>query len=189
MKNKNKLQNLWIMTLSASIMLISACKDNPPPDPTEKPKNENELITTMVIEFEDSFLFKKTYATFQDLDGEGGNAPSRWDTIKLVANRPYITKIILLDESKSPTDTISNEVLEEGEDHLFVFTPTGVDIQVKAEDKDDNNLPIGLFTIWRTGNAGSGKMKVRLKHQPGVKDGTAGPGDTDVDIDFNCLVE
>ncbi len=186
MKIKTPLQ-CGIIALVTSLF-AGACKDKEP-SPNEPPKNETELITTMVIEFEDSFLFKKTYAVFRDKDGEGGAPPSQFDTIRLTSNRPYITKIILLDESKQSTDTISNQVLKEANDHLFIFTPAGVDINVKPEDKDDNNLPIGLFTVWRTGAPASGTMNIRLKHQPGVKDGTAGPGDTDVEINFPCVIE
>jgi hypothetical protein len=168
------------------LLSIAACKEEPPV--INPPANETELITTMVLEFEDSFLFKKTYAVFRDADGPGGNAPSKFDTIRLTTNRPYITRIFLLDESKSPVDTVSNQVYKEANDHLFVFTPSGVSINVKAEDTDDKGLPLGMFSIWRTGNASTGKMKVALKHQPGIKDGSADKGETDVEIDFHCII-
>jgi hypothetical protein len=45
-----------------------------------------------------------------------------------------------------------------------------------------------LKSTWTTTNAGSGKMKVKLMHQPGVKDGKSEVGDTDVEVEFNVNV-
>jgi len=43
--------------------------------------------------------------------------------------------------------------------------------------------------ITGTTNTGSGKVKVKLMHQPGVKDGTSATGDTDVEVDFQVNVK
>ncbi len=179
---------LKLIIVSVLLLQLNACKEEGP-RPSDPPKNETELITTVVLEFEDSILLTKSYAVFRDIDGPGGNGPSQFDTIKLATNRTYLSRIYLLDESKTPADTISNEVRKEANDHLFVFEPYVLNIQVKVQDKDDNNLPLGLFTLWKTGNMSNGKMKIMLKHQPGLKDGTATPGETDIEVSFNCLIK
>ena len=45
-------------------------------------------------------------------------------------------------------------------------------------------LEVGLATQWTVGIASVGTTQVVLKHQPGVKDGTCAPGDTDIELDF-----
>src|SRR5689334_4791320 len=120
-----KIQKNTIQIIIAILILqISACKEEPPIPPV----NENELITTVVMEFEDSISSGKSFSIFRDIDGIGGNAPSRFDSIKLGANRTYNCRIYLLDESKNPVDSVSNEVQEEANDHLIVFTPSSVNI-------------------------------------------------------------
>jgi len=184
MNNKKRTAFLGLLIITS---LCNSCKDKGP-QPGNEPKNETELITTVQLELTDSVLFTKSYAVFRDLDGDGGNNPSQFDSIKLSKQHTYLTRIYLLDESKTPADTISNDVLSEAKDHLFVFTPSGVDVKVKIEDKDDNNLPLGLLSIWRAISNGTGKMKLTLKHQPGVKNGTPEPGETDVEVNFNCII-
>jgi hypothetical protein len=104
-------------------------------------------------------------------------------------NRSYSVNLILLDESKAEADTISNEVLNEGEDHLFNFTVSNLNLDIKLNDLDKNGLPIGLKSIWRTELKGDGKLKVVLKHQPGIKNGDPSLGETDIEIEFNCQIK
>lgn len=190
MKNSKINQKLQVLALAISISIaFTACKEDEP-KPDNKPVNQSELITTVKLIFTDSATGSKTTAIFKDLDGEGGNAPSQFDTIQLAANKSYTTQILLLDESKTAVDTISNEVMEENDEHLFVFTKTGVNIIFSITDKDANNLPVGLSSIWRTSGVSTGTTTVTLKHQPdGIKNGTAAPGETDVEVTFPCMVK
>ncbi|MFM7858821.1 MAG: hypothetical protein ACKO96_44580, partial [Flammeovirgaceae bacterium] len=84
---------------------------------------------------------------WRDLDGDGGN-PAQIDTIKIQQQKTFNVSILLLDESKSPIDTISNEVLEEGVDHMFFFTHAVVNISSSITDSDSNGLGIGLQSKW-----------------------------------------
>ena len=111
-------------------------------------------------------------------------AYDRFDTIRLDSNCTYFATILLLNETASPVDTISNEVLEETDDHLFCFTPSGSSASVTVTDRDGNNLPIGLQSTWITTSAGSGTMNVTLHHQPGIKNGDCALGETDVEVLF-----
>lgn len=190
---KNKLFYIVI----ATICLAASCKkkkNEPTPNDPGNP-NPQELITTCELHIVDSASNLTVLAApfiFKDADGDGGNAPTRFDTIKLNSNSTYLVDIILLDESKTPTDTISNEVLEEANDHMFFFTPsTGSNTSISYLDADANSLPIGLETKWKTGTLPSGlqSMQIILKHQPGVKNGTQAPGDTDLDLTFQLKIQ
>ncbi|MFM7176059.1 MAG: hypothetical protein ACKO0X_01400 [Bacteroidota bacterium] len=173
-----------------SIALTSGCKkdDASPQNPPDG--NESELITTVKISFVDSAGIEPIKQfVFSDLDGDGGNPPSVFDTIRISSQRTYNVSILLLDESKSPADTISNEVLAEGDDHMFFFFHAGANIASSYEDLDVNGIGIGLQSKWVTGSLSSGTSRIVLKHQPGIKDGTFAPGETDVDIQFQSRVE
>ena len=87
-----------------------------------------------------------------------------------------------------PADTISNEVLAEGDEHLFCFDPIDANISITRTDSD-GTFEIGLTSDWITGNYSNGLVTITLKHQPGVKDGTCSPGDTDVEIQFPIIIQ
>lgn len=170
---------------------LNACKDdkNTTPDPTTPPVNETELITTVKLMLYDTAnSMDYSIVNFYDPDGVGGNGPQILDTIILKPNKVYAAEVMLLDDSKNPADTISNEVKSEGADHLLIYTKTGVNLTVSITDKDKNNLPLGLTSYWFTGAASTGTATITLKHQPGVKNGTATPGTTDVMVTFPCKI-
>ncbi len=175
------------LLIAIGAIIFQSCQKDPKPD--TQPKNESELITTLIIEATDSASNLKKQFKFRDVDGEGGNAPSQFDSIELSQNRTYFVDLILLDESKTAVDTISKEVLNEGEFHLFNFAISNLNMDIKLNDLDKNGLPIGLKSIWRTGASSNGKLKVVLKHQPGIKNGDPLLGESDLDIDFKCKIK
>ena len=160
-----------------------------------EPDDENELITTVQLKFTPSGSTATQTFTFRDTDGDKGNPPSVFEKITLKPNTTYTLTVDLKDESKSPAEDITKEVKEEADEHLFVFTPSPASLLTYTYgDKDARNFSIGLTGTARTGAAGTGKLKVQLRHQPpmngkAVKNGTPGPGSDDVNLDFNLEVK
>lgn len=204
-----------ITTIAMLAMLATAftsCKkdkkDEPAPAAPAPPANEGELITTMKVILRDSTAHSTAIYEFKDLDGPGGNAAAFGGSnqsdsvITILSSHIYKASILLLDETKNPVDTISNEVLAEGADHMFFFNsiaPTGNPYttylngsmtDIKYLDLDANNRGIGLTTLWTAPSMMMSKspLKIELKHQPGVKDGTYAPGETDIQVDFKLIV-
>lgn len=183
-------KNLFLLATLSTLVFASCQKDD-----VENPddNNESELITTVTLAFTDSANTANVrYFTFNDPDGEGGNGPTQFDTIRLQANTTYFTSVLLLDQSGSEVDTISNEVLEEGVDHQFFFNTSGAAAIVTYTDNDNNGNPIGLQTKWATGNIGTGTATVVLKHQPDIKAAAPGNealGETDVEVSFVLEIE
>ncbi len=177
---------LIILSMCGLICLAVSCKpENPEPD-------ESELITTVRMTFKDSTgAAPDTSFLFRDPDGEGGNAPVQFDSIRLENNKTYYTSIALIDESKAPAVDITAEVREEANDHLFIFKPQGITIDIIYEDRDNNTpaLPVGLETKWRTSSSGKGAVMIILKHQKGVKNGMEALGDTDIALNFGVAVD
>jgi hypothetical protein len=183
-------KNWMTIVLAGMATLLMQCKSASDVEPDD----ENELITTVQLEF--TPVGSSTTRTFiyRDIDGDGGNPPTKFDTVALTPNTTYTLAVKLLDESKNPAEDISEEVQEEADEHLFVFTPTPSTLLTYTYgDKDSRNLPIGLTGTARTGTAGTGTLQVQLRHQPSingtvVKDGTPGPGSDDVNLKFNLRV-
>ena len=181
---------MLLAALVVSTTWTGCIKDKDPVSVPQPPDNEPEVITTLALTFVDSANTSDVrYATFRDPDGDGGAGPDIFDTIKLASGKTWLTSILILNETVSPADTISNEVLEEADEHLFCFSPTGTSATVTITDLDDNSLPVGLQSKWKTASAGTGTMEIRLKHQPGVKDGTCEPGETDIDVIFRVQIQ
>ena len=173
--------------------LFSGCKKDKDPDPV----NENELITTARLTFTEQGTTAPLVFEYKDTDGDGSAPPTKFDRITLKAGTTYNLAIALLDESKNPVVNITEEVAEERDEHLFVYTPTPANLMaITLTDRDANNLPVGLEASVLTGGSATttGKLKVQLRHQPPVngqrvKDGTTGPGDDDLNLSFDVTIQ
>ncbi len=180
--------NYSIILAALFISFLIGCKkddDSPnPTTPTTPPVNEEELITSVILSFEDTAGVQPSvqYA-FRDPDGDGGNAPTQHDVIRLVANTYYNTTVQLLNESVSPAEDITEEVEEEDDEHLFCYSVSNTNVAITITDSD-GTYDVGIQSRWFTGAAANGETVVTLKHQPDVKDGTCAPGDTDVEVTF-----
>ena len=181
-----------IFAIIAISIFASSCDDD-----VKKPNDPNpeEVITTMKLQFTEEGTNNKFEAIFRDPDGDGGNAPTRFDSISLQTGKSYLVNILLLDESNiKDVDTISNEVKKEANDHIFFIEADGVDVAISILDKDTNvpALPLGLESRWVAGavsGTATSHVHVTLKHQPGEKNGTETPGDTDIDLEFLTKVK
>lgn len=187
------IKNIVLITVALSTLFVTGCKkddDDPKPSGNNNPPvHEEELITSVILSFVDTAGVQPSvqYA-FRDPDGDGGNAPTQHDTIRLVANTYYNATIQLLNESESPAEDITLEVQDEDDEHIFCYTPANTNVTVVRTDSD-GTYEVGITSRWGTGAAATGETTVTLKHQPGVKDGTCAPGDTDVEVTFVTIVQ
>lgn len=174
-----------------SAVVTSCSKDDTAPE-----ENDNELITTVKLlavptdNTTDTLEFE-----WKDLDGDGPAQPVI-DQVKLVAGKVYNVQMLLLDETKTPVDNVTEEIEEEGHDHRFYFEPAAsAGITVSGLDKDKNNVTLGLNSTWTTAVAGgSGTIKVTLRHYPngGKAESdlvSSTKSSTDAEVVFPTLVE
>lgn len=205
---KNVMNIAYIAVILASMNACKKDKNIPPVDSPIPPTNSTELITTMKIMLYDTTAHSTAIYAFSDIDGAGGNTgmfsgTNQMDSvIQLTKNHVYNCSILLLDESKSPTDTISHEVKQESVDHMFFFNAinptsnpysvylTGCNTTIKYLDLDSNNRGVGLNTLWIAPSVSLSKspLMIELRHQPGIKNGTYAPGETDIQVLFKVLV-
>lgn len=174
---------LFVVVLLSLLSFTSCDPDDP------EPVNEEEVITTVEITLTPEGIGSQVILKFLDEDGEQGSiAPEITVSGPLQASTRYTTTVRFLNETSSPIEDISDEVREEGNDHLVCFA-SSENIVITYSDTDDNGLPLGLTTSWLTGEAGAAEVGVSLRHQAGTKTGDCpGVGETDVEVTFNLTV-
>ena len=183
---KNKFKAILGAVLLTTLGSISfnGCKEvDNPPNP-----NEEELITSVVLQFTDTSSNQTSTFKFADPDGAGGNPPSQFDTIRLDSHAVYLVSVQFLDESGNLTVDITKEVKEEAEDHLVCYDWNGLG-NIQVTDQDVNGLDLGLEAEFITKSPESGNLVISLKHQPEIKDGSCNLGETDVEVSFHLEVE
>jgi hypothetical protein len=170
--------------LFISVFTFTACSDD---DDDHDHDSEEELITTVkytLTNDSDVVILK-----FSDPDGEDGNDGTYSPSEPLTANTTYTGVVELLNETESIAEDITKEVKEEGDEHEFFYTSSG--LTITKTDVDGNDNPLGIETSVTTGEAGSGTLTIVLKHQPTKpNDGSSSSagGSTDVEVTFNVTI-
>lgn len=169
--------------LMGSLLTFSSCKDDDEPGPDE----EGEVITSVTLSLSPTGKGQDAEATISTLSG----SPAQNAPLTLKAGTTYTALITFADESKTTVEDRTDEIKQEGDEHLLVFTVTPSSLlSINATDADSKGQPIGLEANVVTGDEGTGTLRVVLKHQPnGLKTGTnTTAGETDVDVSFNVIV-
>lgn len=186
---------MQFIALAFVVLFFSACDKKEKIEP-EVP-NEEEVITTLSVNLVNSTdASNKVKLSFRDLDGDGGKKPViTGGTLK--ANSLYTASLELLNESETPVDVVTKEILEENDEHQFFFSVAeGLNLSTQYADKDANGNPVGLQIKVKTGAASKGKYNIILRHQPnkkasGVSVGNiqnAG-GETDIEVSFPVTIQ
>lgn len=194
--------SLQILLVSASICFFTSCESSDP-----QKEDTPELITKVTLTFTPIGGGSTVTATASDPDGEGVQDIAVDGPINLKMGITYELSLSLINELAEPSDPeydITQEVEEEGAEHMFFFGWTGnvfsdpigdgnIDNRADGlnyEDEDAGGLPIGITTKWTTGSASAGTFRIVLKHQPDLKTTTsdATTGETDLDVEFELNV-
>jgi len=181
---------LFIVAVFITSLMFTACEKDEP-----EIVDEPELITTLNYTLTPSGGGEAITLSFKDLDGDGPNAPTV-TTGTLAANQMYTGTMELLNETVSPTESITEEIEDEDEEHQFFFRSNISDLNIAYNDQDADGNPVGLNSILTTGAAASGSITIILRHEPNktassVSDGdiTNAGGETDIEVMFPIDVQ
>ena len=183
MKNSKLLATLF----TASLLFTSCSKDDDTPDPV----HEEEVITTMTVTLTPEGGGDAITLQTQDLDGEGPNDPVVTVSGNLTVGTTYNGAIVLLNETESLAEDITEEVEEEGEEHQFFYTLAGLDATTAYSNNDANGNPLGTEFTLTVNAAGSGSLTFTLRHEPNKPNtglDSAG-GETDIEATFSITAE
>lgn len=181
------------LSLVATLFFASCSNDDNQPVAV----NEEEVITTLTATLTgggQTITLKS-----QDLDGaEGPLAPVVTVSGNLATNTTYSGSLDLLNEAASPAESITEEILDEADDHQFFFNVSNsLGAFAYLAPNDENGHPVGLnFTFTTGATTGTGTLTIILRHQPnksaeGVSLGNianAG-GETDIQVSFPITVQ
>jgi len=177
----------------------------------EEPVKEStpEMITKVTLTFTSEAGGPDIISSATDPDGDGVQNISSDGVTILEQDKIYNLSITLINElvdPSSPEYNVTHEIEETGDEHLFYFgwtnnifsIPSGngnIDNrldEISYADQDNNGLPIGLTTTWKTTmGTQKGTFRILLKHQPGLKSGTSEStvGETDLAVTFEIEVQ
>lgn len=155
------IRSMKILAFIGVLFLLSCEKETQPAE-----ENDNELITTIQLDFTKRNSDDKATFIWEDADGAGGDVPYT-DTIKLDDNSVYDVKISFWNKSVTPADDITQEITTESENHRVYVEPTAAsNIVVSNYDIDVNGMPLGTNNVWSTGDSAEGNVAIVLRHYP-----------------------
>ena len=180
------------LLLLLTFNFIIACSNSEDPEPV----NEEEVITTLEATLTPIGKAENVTLKSVDLDGDGPDEPVLTVSGKLMANTSYDGILLILNETESPAEDVTIEILEEDDEHQFFFSFTNNIASVTYSDTDGDGNPIGVQFRLTTGDVGSGNATFTLRHEPnktatGVAEGdiTNAGGSTDIEVTFAIVVE
>lgn len=170
------------------LSLLAACKKDDTPEPVEQ-----ELITTVELRVTRTGQSTADVYRYKVQNGFGSTSPGTLevDTLALPVNATFAVHLRVLNESASPVDDITDEIISEKDAHLFLFASnpaTGAgSVAVIGGSTDGQGLPFNQTVQFATGTSGAGSLTVTLLHEPTNKSaatpGAAG-GETDLEAIF-----
>lgn len=165
-------------------------------------QEELEVITTVNLTL--SAAGSMLIGTFRDIDGPGGTPSMTTNPNPLERNTTYMASLEILNETESPIEDVTMEIQEEAEEHQVFYEASSSFLTVMITDTEmdytmnmeGQNLPVGLRATITSSGAGTGDLRVVLKHLPPIggmpqKTGSNGinDGETDFDVTFSLTVQ
>ncbi len=180
--------NYYMLTMVIVLMVNCSNDFNP------VAVNEEEIISTVRMTLSPDISGDIIVLESRDLDGIGPNDPVVSVSGTLSANVKYIWQMTILNETVNPAENITEEIIEEANEHQFFFASTN-GLVFSYTDEDDFGFPVGVTFELTTGAVGNGSLTVILRHEPqkdanGVSEGqveNAG-GETDLQVSFEVEV-
>lgn len=178
------------LVLAVFTVLLNGCKEeeNPAIPPAA---DEHAPPTTMIVVLKEAGKIDSTKSLVRDTTVIKGKAMVE-DTLRIASGITYAGYIVLYDESQTPVENATQEIVDDQDNHLFVFTPGGGAngrVTVSNLSKDSKGSDFGLtFSVTVSGTgAASGTLQVRLRHYGGNPK-TSATYDTDIDQTFPVVI-
>ena len=170
--------------LGASFLCLTACD-------REKDLfihvDPEEPISSLVYTLTPELGGPEVVLSWIDDDGPFGDDPVITGG-NLIANQVYMGSLKLSLGTGDFPDNLTEEILEEADEHQFFFSSTLSDVQITYRDQDPDGNPIGIQNGLSTGASGNGTITITLLHLPDkygkdVSDGVIANAGGDIDLE------
>lgn len=186
------MKSVKLVSIFSLLAVFASCSD----DDDVQIINEEEVITTLTVNLVNNVSGDVKTLQYQDFDGDGPDAPII-TADNLEANATYTGNIEFLNESVTPVEDITVEVVEEGQEHqVFFIAPATLNADFTYADTDADNNPIGVEFTLTTGEASNGTLSIILIHDgdkfaEGAAQGNIDNvgGETDIEANFSIVIE
>jgi hypothetical protein len=180
------MKSLFLSLSILSLLTIAACNRDDTPAPVEQ-----ELITTIRLIVKDSAGTARTF-DYRVQNGFGSTSPGsiRVDSVVLPASPAHFNvEVRVLNESAQPAEDITDEIIAERDDHLFIVHATAEagssPIAFGSGSTDNAGRPFNQTLKLNAPSASSGQIIVTLRHEPTDKNSSVSPGgETDAEAVF-----
>jgi len=170
----------FTIALIVLVVGLQGCKES-----ATSPQNvDHDGVTTVTLTLTNMATLSTQSYVWEDLDGVGGSAPNRIDTITVAADSVYQGSLAFENRKASPPVNITIDVLNDRNNHQVFYAISGATATITTTDLDGRNLPLGLKTNWTSLKKSLGALAVSLSHYPDstTKKGTNPSSETDVDV-------
>lgn len=171
----------FTVALIVLVVGLQGCKESA----TSSGQNvDHDGVTTVTLTLTNTATLSTQSYVWEDLDGVGGAAPNRIDTITVAADSVYKGSLAFENRKASPPVNVTIDILNERNNHQVFYAIAGAMATITTTDLDGRNLPLGLKTNWTSLKKSLGTLTVSLSHYPDstTKKGTNPSTETDVNV-------
>lgn len=172
----------FVVVLCVVVGGLQGCKESA----TSNGQNvDHATVTTVTLTLTNTASLATQSFVWEDLDGTGGSAPNRIDTVTISADSVYKGSLAFENRKASPPVNITTDILNERNNHQVFYTVSGGgQVTIATTDLDARNLPLGLKTNWTNARKSTGMVTFSLSHYPDstTKKGTNPSSETDVNV-------
>jgi hypothetical protein len=152
--------------------MFTGCKEgNPSDSPVNNEHAPPTTITVMFVRLDTSGVptSDTTWALARDTSVVKG-LPSIVGRLELAGSASYMCRVVLTDESASPSRDVTEDIEREKDGHMFIYLLHGgmeADrIRITILDKDSRGLDVGLYfrADVTPGPSSSGFLNISLRH-------------------------
>ena len=171
-----------ILLLFLALLAFAGCKKDS--------STEQENVTRVEVHLTAAGGFDQEFEWSDPDGGDASNATAETIVIPASAAASLHCHIHVYDDTKTPSQEITDEIESERNVHLLVYDVTGASVGVAYDDTDDNGKPLGIESVWTKGAASTGTINIKLYHEPTNKDNLNAPGgQVDFDVNFPVTVQ
>ena len=171
------------------VAVFTSCSDDDP-----APVNAEEVITNVNVIFTNT-ADATDVVTLTAISADGIVAPTLTVSGPFTTGAEYSATVTITDEVNN--ENILTEVVEEKDEHFFVYNANGVSFLMARAANDEvrtDGVSLGLNTTWTAGGAATGTITVQLIHEPTtVSDaggfGSASGGEFDIDNTWDVTIQ